>query len=77
MVEKLRTNNYVNSGLIGETRASITPGKGIPSRKIKIKSLATSPPIKEPIPDQDKNNLGLQKYQCLPPRIPTFPPGFK
>ena len=42
-----------------------------------MKSLSTSPPIKGPIPNQDKNTLGLQKYQCLPPHLPPFPPGFK
>ena len=36
-----------------------------------------APPRKDPIPDQDKNNLGIQKYQCLPPQVPPFPPGFK
>ena len=34
------------------------------------------PPRKDPIPNQDKNSLGLQKYQCLPPHVPPFPPGF-
>ena len=43
----------------------------------KYKPLAKSPPRKYKIPNQDKNNLGLQKYQCLPPHVPPFPPGFK
>ena len=49
----------------------------IPRKKRKIKSLATSPPRKYPIPNQDKNTLGLEKYQSLPPHIPPFPLGFK
>ena len=36
-----------------------------------------SPPREDPIPNQDKNNLGLQKYQWLPPQVPPFYPGFK
>ena len=36
-----------------------------------------SPAIKDPIPNQDKNTLGLQKYQFLPPHEPPFYPGFK
>ena len=36
-----------------------------------------SPPRKDPIPNQDKNNLGLQKYQCLPSHVPPFYFGFK
>ena len=35
------------------------------------------PPRKDPIPNKDKSTLGLQKYQCLPPHIPPFPPWFK
>ena len=31
-----------------------------------------SPPRKYPIPNRDKNTLGLPKYQCLPSRVPTF-----
>ena len=53
-VEKLLTYQSVHSGLTGETRASVTPGERITRNKIKIKSLATSPPRKDPIPDQDK-----------------------
>ena len=74
---KLLTGLYYNSWLIGETRASVTPEKRIPRKKINIKSLSTSPPRKDPILNQDKNTLWLQKYQYLPPHIPPFPPGFK
>ena len=35
------------------------------------------PPRKDPITNQDKNNLGLQKYQWLPPHVTPFPTGFK
>ena len=74
---KLQTDLSVNSGFTGETRASVTPEKCIPKKTINIKSLATSPPRKYKIPNQDKNTLGLPKYQCLPPHVPQFPPGFK
>ena len=76
-MEKLWTDLYVNYGLTGETRASVTPEKRIPRNKIKIKSLATLPSIKDPIPNEDKNTLGLKKYRSLPPHVPPFPPGFK
>ena len=33
LVDKLRTNIYVNYGLIGDTRASVTPEKSTPKRK--------------------------------------------
>ena len=36
-VEKLWTSLSVNSGLTGETRASVTPEKRIPGNKIRIK----------------------------------------
>ena len=77
VVDKIWTYLSVNSGLTGETRASLTPEKHIPRKKRSIKSLATSPPRKYPIPNQDKNSLGLQKYQCLPPHVHPFPLGFK
>ena len=70
MVEKLQTYLSVDYGLIGETRASVTPEKRIPRKKRNIKSLAMSPPRKDPIPNKDKNNLDLQKYQSLPPHVP-------
>ena len=68
--------NYLSvlSGAIG---ASITPEKRIIRKKRNIKLLATSPPRKDPIPNQYKNNLGIEKYQSLPPHLPKFPPGFK
>ena len=36
-----------------------------------------STPRKDTIPIQDKNILGLQKYQCLPSHVPPFSSGFK
>ena len=39
VVKKNRTDIYVNYGLTGETRASVTPEKRIPRRKRNIKSL--------------------------------------
>ena len=77
MVDKLRTDLSVNSVLTGETRVSISPEKRITRKKRNIKSLATLPPRKDPIPNQDINTLGLKNYQYLPPHVPTFPPGFK
>ena len=59
------------------TGASITPEERITRKKRKIKSLAASPPRKDPITNQDKNTLGIEKYQSLPPHVPKFPPGFK
>ena len=41
----------VDYGLTGETRASVTPEKRISRNKRKLKSLATSPPRKDPIPN--------------------------
>ena len=35
------------------------------------------PPIKNPIPNQNKNTLGIEKYQSLPPYLPKFILGFK
>ena len=35
------------------------------------------PPINDPIPNQDKNSSGIQKYQCLPPQVPPFTSRFK
>ena len=76
-MDKLRTYLSVNSVLTGETRTLVTPGKRIPRKKRNIKSLATSPPRNDKSLNQNKNTLGLQKYQCLPPHLPAFPPGFK
>ena len=53
-VGKLRTDLSVLSGATGAIRASITPEKRIPIKKRNIKSLATSPPRKDTIPNQDK-----------------------
>ena len=61
----------------GATGASIMQEKLIPRKKRKIKSLSTSPAIKDPIPNQDKNTLGIKKDQSLPPHVPKFPPVFK
>ena len=36
-----------------------------------------SPPIKDPIPNQDKNTLGIQKYQRLPSHVPPFSSGIE
>ena len=35
------------------------------------------PPRKNPIPNQNKNPLGIEKYQSLPPYLPKFILGFK
>ena len=72
MVGKLRSDLSVNSGLTGDTRAIVMPGIRIPRKKKYIKSLAMSSPRKDPITNQDKNTLGLQKYQLLPPHVPPF-----
>ena len=74
---KLRTYLSVNFVLTGETKTSVTPGKRIPRKKRNIKSLATSPPRNDKSLNQDKNTLGLQKDQCLPPHVPPFLTGFK
>ena len=55
----------------------MTPEKRFPRKKVNIKSLDTSPPRKDPIPNQDKNTLVIPKYQCFPPHVPPFPPGLK
>ena len=36
-----------------------------------------SPQRKDIIPNQDRITLGLSKYQCLPPYIPSFSSVFK
>ena len=36
-----------------------------------------SPPRKDTIPNQDKNTLGLQKYQCFTSHVPPFSSRFK
>ena len=70
----MRTDLYVISKVTGD---SITPGKRIPGNKRNNKSPAMSPQRKDPIPNQDKNTLGIEKDQSLPPHVPKFSPGFK
>ena len=78
LVEKFRTDISVNSWLIGETREIVTQEKHIPKKEKKyIKPLAMYPPRKDPIPNQDKKNLGLPKCQHLPSHVPTFSSVFK
>ena len=36
-----------------------------------------SPPRTDTNPNQDKNILGLEKYQCLPSNVPLFYSGIK
>ena len=48
--------------------------KRIPKKKNNIRSLAFSPLRKDPIPNQDKKIIGLDKYQCLTPDLPQFLP---
>ena len=74
MMDKIRTDLSVLSGV---TRSSITPGKRIPRKKRNMKLLATSPPIKDPIPNQDNNMLGTEKYQIISPQLAKFCPGYK
>ena len=57
VVEKLLTDLSVNSGLTGETRASVTTENLIPGKKRDIESLATLPPRKDTITNQDKSSL--------------------
>ena len=54
VADKLRTDLSVNSRLTGETGASVTPGKRIPRKKRKIKSLTKFTARKDPILNQDK-----------------------
>ena len=74
MVDKIRTDLSVLSGVTGP---SVTPERIIPRKKRNMKSLATSSPRKDPIPNQDINTLGARKYQSLPPQLPKFCPGYK
>ena len=73
-MDKIRTDLSV---LSVSTVASITSDKRIPRKKNNIKSLTTSPPRNDPVQNQDKNTLGIEKYQSLPPHLPKFPPVFK
>ena len=71
---KVRT--YV-SILSGGTGGSITPEKLIPGKKKNMKSLAMSPPRKDPIPNKDIKILGTEKDQSLPPQLTKYCPGYK
>ena len=73
----VQTNLSVLSGVTGATGASVMPEKRVPRKKIKNKTLATLPPQKDPIQNQDKNTLDIEKDQILPPHVPQFPPVFK
>ena len=52
MVDKILADVSVLSGVTG---SSVTPEQRIPRNKGSIKSLATSPPRNNPIPNQDIN----------------------
>ena len=81
-MHKLRTDISVfpggtvetSSGLTGETIESVTPENSLKKEK---KTLAMSPPRKDPIPNQDKTIIGLEKYQFLISDVTTFLPGNK
>ena len=70
----MQTNVSVLSGGTGD---SITPEKIIPRKKGNMKLLEISPPINDPIPNQDINMLGTEKYQSIPPQFDKFIPGYK
>ena len=74
MVDKLRTDLYV---LYIVTGTSVTPLKIAPINKRNMKSLATPPQRKDPIPHQDIHTLGTGKDQSLPPHLPKFFHGYK
>ena len=61
----------------GGTGASVTPEKLIPRKKKNMKSPEMSPPIKDPIPNQDINMLGTKKDQSIPPQLAKFRPVYK
>ena len=69
VADKLQTDISINYGLTGETIASVTPKNTF--QKIK-KSLAMYPSRKDPIPNQEQNSLGTQKYQWLLSHVPPF-----
>ena len=71
---KIRTDVCIFSGSVG---ASVTPVKLVTRKKKNMKSLAMSPPRKDPIPNQDINSLGTKKYQSLPPQLAKFCTGCK
>ena len=75
MVDKLLTDKSVMSGVTRAIGAILTPEIAYQERK--INSLARLPPIKDPIPNQDKNTLGIEKYKIIPPQVPKFTPGLK
>ena len=64
MVEKIRTDISVLSGVIGDI---VTPEKHIPRKKGNMKQLVTYPTRKDPTPNQDINTLGTLKDQSLSP----------
>ena len=55
------------------TRVSVNPERRIPSEKRNMKSLAMSPPIKDPIPNQDSTRIIHQQYPTLPPLLSQWP----
>ena len=65
------------TGLTGGTTASTTPEKTHPKEEKYIKSLAFFPLRKDPITNQDTKIIGINKYQCLTPKVPPFLPGNK
>ena len=65
---KIRTDVYI---LSIETGGSVTPEKRIPRKKKNMKSLAMSPPRKDPI------ILGIKKHQSLPPHLARYSTGFR
>ena len=65
MSDNLLTDISVLSGVTGATGASVTPEKIIPRNKIKIKSLVTFPPRKDPITNQDQNTLWIEKIKVF------------
>ena len=77
VVDNLRTYLSVNYGLTRVTKAILTPEKRIQKKKRNLKSIDLYPPGKDPITNQDKNTLGLQKYQCLLSHVPPFSSEFK
>ena len=56
----------------GTTGDILTPEKRISKKKSNVKSIETSSPRKDTIPNQDKKTLGIEKDQILPPHLPKF-----
>ena len=71
---RIKTDVSVLSGGTGDNK---NPEKHIPINKRNIKSLAMSPPRNDPIPNQDINMLGTEKYQSLSPQLAKYRPGYK